>query len=238
MRRRTLVGGAALGILMLSGLTLAGSLSALSTPPPVPEAEPIKPIEPDTLSASQPQLERAVLRPADLPGGSHAYSYVAPASPKATVRRLPEPERCSLILDPDGLLRDTRGAQAATGKASATLKGPTRVSQLLTTFARGDGASATLQEIQRVTRNCKDFDAVLDDGTPVRVRVKANPIDENTYALELTLTGGGRVTNGILTLRRVGNVLSVLGELGDGSLGDPLKLVDVTLDRLTRGGTG
>jgi hypothetical protein len=238
MRRRTLVGGAVLGILLFAGLTLAGSLSALSTPAPVPEAELTKPIEPDTLSASQPQLEQAVLRPADLPGGSDAYSYTAPASPKTTVRRLPELERCSLILDPDGLMRDTNAARAATGRASATLDGPSRVSQLLTTFARSDGASATLQEIQRVTRNCQDFEAVLDDGTPVRVHVEARPIDENTYALQFKVTGGGRVTNGILTLRRVGNVLSVLGELGGDSIGDPLKLVDVTLNRLMQGGRG
>jgi len=237
MRHRTLVGGAGLGVLMLATLTLAGSLSALTTPPPVPEAEIIKPIEPGTLSASQPQLEQAVLRPTDLPGGSYAYAYSPTASPKATVRRLPEPERCSLILDPDSLLRDTHAAES-TGQASATLQGPTRVSQLLTTFARSDGASATLQEIQRVTRNCQDFQAVLDDGTPVRVHVKANPIDEDTYALHLTMTGGGRVTNGILTLRRAGHVLSVLGELGDDGIGDPLKLVDVTLNRLTHGTPG
>src|SRR5918997_5556172 len=134
LRHRTLVGGIGLGMLMLAALTLAGSLSALSSRPPVPVPEPVKPFEPGTLSASQPQLEQAVLRPSDLPGGAGAYTYISP-SPKATVRRLPQPERCSLLLDPDNLLRDTNAA-AATGQASSTLEGPTQVSQLLTTFAR------------------------------------------------------------------------------------------------------
>jgi hypothetical protein len=235
MRRRTLVGGASLGLVILVGGTLAGSLSAVTTRPPVPEAKLVKPIEPGTLTASQPQLEQAVLRPADLPGGAYANSPTA--SPKATVRRLPEPERCSLILDPGGLLRDTHTAEA-TGQASSTLQGRTQVSQLLTTFARSDGASATLQEIQRVTQRCKDFPAVLDDGTPVRVQVKTNPVDANTYALHLTMTGGGRVTKGVLMLRRAGHVLSVLGELGNNGIADPLKLVDVTLNRLTQGTPG
>lgn len=234
LRRRTIVGGVGLGLLMLAGLTLAGSLSALSSRPPVSHPEPLKPVEPGTLSASQPQLEQAVLRPSDLPGG--AYTYVSP-SPKATVRRLPQPERCSLILDPENLLRDT-GAAEATGRASTKLQGPTQVSQSLTTFAGSDGAAATLQEIQRVTQHCNDFEAVLDDGTPVRVRVKANPIDSDTYALHLTLTGGGRETKGILTLRRAGQVLSVLRQLGGGGISESVKLIDVTLDRLTRGTSG
>jgi hypothetical protein len=236
LRHRTLVGGIGLGMLMLAALTLAGSLSALSSRPPVPVPEPVKPFEPGTLSASQPQLEQAVLRPSDLPGGAGAYTYISP-SPKATVRRLPQPERCSLLLDPDNLLRDTNAA-AATGQASSTLEGPTQVSQLLTTFARSDGAAATFQEIQRVTQHCQDFQAVLADGTPVRVRVKANPIDADTFALRLTLTGGGRETKGILTLRRAGQVLSVLRELGEGGIADPIKLVDVTLNRLTQGTPG
>lgn len=160
MRGRTLVGGVGLGVLMLAALTLAGSYSAFSARGPVPEAELNKPIEPGTLSASQPRPEPAVPRPIDLPGGS----------PGATPRRLPQPERCSLILDPGNLVRDIRAEEAA-GQASTTLQRTTRVSQLLTTFARGDAASATLRGIPRVLRDCKDFQAILDDGTPVRVHV-------------------------------------------------------------------
>lgn len=231
IRRRTIVGGTGLGILMLAGLTLAGSMSALSTQQPTPEAKLVKPIEPGTLSASQPQLEQALLRPTDLPGGD--YTYLPSPSPKATVRRLPQPERCSLILDPGGLLRDTHAGEP-TGQATSTLQGPTRLNQLLTTFARSDGASAALQEIKRVTEKCQDFRAVLDDGTPVRVHVKASPINKDTYALRLTLTGGGRVTKGILTLRRAGHVLAVLGQLGNDGIADSIKLVDMALSRLTQ----
>jgi len=100
LRRGTIVGGAGLGVLMLAGLTLAGALNAVSTPRPMPEAV-AKPIEPSTLSASQPRLEQAAPRPTDLPGGASTYSPTA--SPKTTVRR-----RCSLILDPGRLLSDVR----------------------------------------------------------------------------------------------------------------------------------
>ena len=238
MRHRTIVGGVGLGVLMLAGSTLAGSISALSSRPTVSVHEPVRQKEPGTLSASQPQLEQAVLRPSDLPEGAYSYTYIsASPSPKTTVRRLPEPESCSLILRPENLLRDT-GAAETTGQASSALEGPTKVSQVLTTFARSDDAAETLQRIRRVTRNCTDFDAVLDDGTPVRVRVKTEPIDADTYALKLTMTGKGRVTNGILTLRRAGQVLAALREIGDDGVADSLKLVDVTLNRLTRGTPG
>jgi hypothetical protein len=225
-------------MVMLVGLTLAGSMSALSSRTPVTAApEPVKPSkEPGTLSASQPQLEQAVLRPSDLPGGGYAYILTSPSA-KTTVRRLPQPESCALILDPSSLLRDTSAAET-TGQAAATLRGPTEVSQLLTTFARSDGAAATLQEIQRMTRNCTDFETVLDDGTPVRVHVKTTPIDDDTYTLKLTLTSRDRVTNGILTLRRAGQVLSVLREIGGDGVADSLKLLDLTLGRLTGGTAG
>ncbi|HEX6683577.1 MAG TPA: hypothetical protein VF062_12320 [Candidatus Limnocylindrales bacterium] len=238
MRRRTVVGGAGLGVLMLVGVTLAGSLSALTSRPAPPPAQPAaKPIEPGTLTASQPKLEQAVLRPADLPGGTTAY---AAASPKATVRRLHEPESCTALLDPNSLIRNAHVAEA-TDQASATLTGPTQVSQVLTTFAGIDGAEATMRELQRVVQRCNDFQAVLDDGTPVRVQVLADPANANaggdTYALRLTLTGGGRTTTGILTLRRAGQVLAVLRQLGTEAVSDPLKdsirLVDLTLNRLT-----
>ena len=240
MRHRTLVGGVGLGVLMLAVVTLAGSFTALSSRPPVSVAEPVKPIEPGTLSASQPRPEQAVPRPSDLPDG--AYTYSSP-SPTETGRRLPEPERCSLIPDPANLLRDMDAAEA-TGRVFSTSQGPTQVSRLLTAFAHSDGAAAMLRGIQRVTRHCNDFQAVLDHRAPVRVR--ADP-----YALRLTRTGRGRVTNGILAPRRAGHALSVLPELGgddgdgdadadddaDGVAGS-LKLVDVTLNRLTRGTSG
>lgn len=222
MSRRTVAGGSVLGVLLLTALTLAGSLSSRSTPRATP---PQIPHEPGTLSASQPELEQAVLKPVDL-GGTHQEV------PKTTVRRLPTPERCSTLLDPDSLLREARVGES-TGQASSNLRGPTDLSQVLASFA-GDGADATLRQLRRIGEQCRDFQSQLDDGTPVRVQVEERAVDGDTYALKLTLTGGGQTTSGVVTLRKAGQVLSVLRELGTADVSDPLRLVDVTLNRLTR----
>lgn len=222
VNRRTVVGGAALGVLLLSALTLAGSLSSRTT---APAPQPATPWEPGTLSASQPELEQAVLKPADL---TSTYKEV----PKATVRRLPAPERCSALLDPATLLREGQVSES-TGQAAARMSGPTDLAQLLTSFS-GDGANATLQQLRRLGEQCRDFQTRLEDGTQVQVRVEETPVDADTYALKLTLSGGGRTTAGYLTLRRAGQVLSVLRQLGSDEAIDPLKLVDLTLDRLTQ----
>jgi hypothetical protein len=153
---------------MLVAITIAGSLGSRSTPP---AAAPATPVEPGTLSASQPRLEQAALRPAGLPG---AYT----ATPEATVRRLPTLQRCSMLLNPDSLIRAARVADS-TEQASTNLTGPARFSELLTTFAGTEGA-ATLRELQRVTKQCRGLQAALDSRTPVRVRVGTKPIDDPT----------------------------------------------------------
>jgi hypothetical protein len=163
---------------MFVGLTLAGSLSSHSTPA---APEPVSPLERGTLTASQPRLEWAVLRPGDLPGG-HIKA------PKATVRRLPDPERCSTLLDPSSLMRAAHVAET-TGQATTKLAGPTKMSRL----------------------------------TPTSI-----------HSLLLKLTGGGRTTSGCLTLRRAGRMLSVLRLLGTDEVAEPLKLVNLTLNRLTQ----
>lgn len=232
IQRRTLAIGAVLGVILLSGLTLAGVLGAhrtphRSAPPPAPET--------GTRVASQPELEQALLRPADLP------KPYAESSPKATVRRLPATERCAMLLEPRALVRDAAARvlprPEATDQASTQLDGPAQLVQLLTTFA-GDGAAATLQELRQVGRQCHDFSAVLDDGTAVRVTAAPVRDDATTYTLKLTLTGAGRTTAGYLTLGTAGQVLSVLRQIGTvdaiAAL-DPVKLVNLTLSRLTQG---
>lgn len=231
-----MVGGAGLGLLMLVGVTLAGSIGSRPTVTP-PAPAPALPVEPGVLSASQPQLEQAVLRPADLPGNYTYTTEVVPSVPatKTTVHRLPESEKCAALLDPNSLLRNTRAGEA-TGQATSRLEGPAQVTQMLTTYA-GDGASATMQELQKVTEQCRDFQTVLDDGTPVRVQVEAAaPVDAETYSIKLRMTGSDRTTEGSLTLRRVGQVLSVLRQLGTDDTVDPIKLLDQTLARLTTQG--
>lgn len=232
IRRRSLVSGAVLGVILLGGLTLAGVIGAnrtpshKSAPPPAPET--------GTRVASQPELEQALLRPADLP-----KPYVAAS--KATVRRLPTTERCAMLLEPRTLVRDAAARvlpqPEATDQASTQLDGPAQLVQLLTTFA-GDGAAATLEELRRVGRQCHDFNAVLDDGTAVRVTAAPVREDATTYTLKLTLTGAGKTTAGYVTLGTAGQVLSVLRQIGSAeavSALDPVKLVNLTLSRLTEG---
>lgn len=229
LTRRSVGGGAALGVLLLSALTLAGSLWSPSTPP---APEPVLTREPGTLSASQPELEQAVLKPADLSG---AYVSV----PKATVRRLPTVERCAKLLDPSSLVQEASsgvaGGAESIGQATSRLQGPTQLLQLLTSFS-GDGATETMRQLKQIGQQCRDFKATLDDGTPVRVRVEQKPVTgPDLYLLKLTLTGDGHTTAGYISLRRAGQILSVLRQLGSDDAIDPLKLVDLTLNRLTQG---
>ncbi len=222
VRRRTLVGGSVLGLVLLTALNLAGSLSSRPTPraaPPLPV-----PHEPGPLFASQPELEQAILKPVDL-GGTHTEV------PKATVRRVPAPERCSALLDPGSLLREAHVAEVA-GQASSILIGPTDLSQVLASFT-GDGADATLRELRLIGERCRDFQTRLDDGTQASVHVEEKQISRDTFALKLTLISPEKTTSGYVTLRRVGHVLSVLRELGTADVADPLRLVDMTLNRLT-----
>jgi hypothetical protein len=229
--RRTLVSGTLLGVALLSALTLAGVLGARDTPRPAAAPSPVP--ETNTHFATQPQLQQALLRAEDLP------TPYASAS-KATVHRTtPTTERCSRLLDPSALVRDATSRvlshPEATDQATAELAGPAPLTQLLTSFA-GDGAVQTMQELRRMGNGCRDFHATVE-GAPVRVTSTVERDDATTYSLKLTLTGGDRTMAGYLTLGRVGQVLSVLKQVGPIeaiSVIDPIKLVDLTLSRLTQ----
>ncbi len=230
IRRKTLVGGAVLGVTLFGALTIAGIMGAVSSPR---QPTPVKPAKDNgTMAATQAELEQALIRPADLP------KPFASAS-KATIRRLPPAESCAALLDPTSLVRQAAQKMPqveATDQASTHLDGPAQLTQLLTTFA-GNGAEAALRELREVGKTCKQFGAVLDDGTPVQVSAAPVRDDMNGYTIKLTLTGGGRITSGYVTLGRVGQVLSVLREIGSVDAVaaiDPVKLVDLTLSRLTQ----
>ncbi len=232
IRRRTLASGTVLGVVLLGGLTLAGVMGAhhtiqRSAPAPVPQT--------GTRVASQPELEQALLRPADLP------QPFSESAPKATVRHLAPTERCAMLLEPRTLVRDAASRvlpqPEATDQAATQLDGPAQLIQLLTTFA-GDGAAATLDELRRMGRQCQTFTANLDDGTTVHVTATPVRDDATTYTLKLTLTGGGKTNSGYVTLGLAGQVLSVLRQVGSAdavSALDPVKLVNLTLSRLTEG---
>ncbi|GIH04511.1 hypothetical protein Rhe02_25780 [Rhizocola hellebori] len=232
--RRTLANGTLLGVALLSALTLAGVLGARDTPRPAAAAPSPAPPEPNTRFATQPELQQALLKVEDLP------TPYASAS-KATVHRVaPTTERCAGLLDPGALLREAAARvlshPEATDQATSEIGGPAPLTQLLTTFA-GDGAQQTMLELRRMGNGCRDFSTTVD-GAPVRVMATVVRDDTTTYSLKLTLTGSGRTSAGYLTLGRVGQVISVLKQVGPVeaiAAIDPIKLVDLTLSRLTRG---
>ncbi|MEV4414157.1 hypothetical protein [Catellatospora sp. NPDC049609] len=229
VRHRTIAGGIALGGLLITALTLAGVLGASHRQQ---QAQATGVRQTDTITASQPELQAALLAPIDLPA-SYAPQQQPPviASPKP---KAPRPERCAALLSaPDELIR-TAAATVSThpksriepsAQAISKHRGPTLITQVLTTFA-GDGAAGTLSELRRMGQRCRDFNAVLDDGTSVRVRVDDVPRDRlpadllklegDAFAIRFTLTGRDKTMTGYLALGRVGEVLSVLREMDSG----------------------
>ncbi|MEU7821106.1 hypothetical protein [Catellatospora sp. NPDC049133] len=228
VRHRTIAGGIALGGLLIGALTLAGVLGATHRQQQAQATETTRKTLP--LTATQPELQAALLAEVDLPA-SYAPQQPSP-SPKV---RTPRPERCAALLGaPDELIR-TAAATVATTHPKARLqptaqavsghRGPTLITQVLSTFS-GDGALGTLNELRRMGQRCRDFNAVLDDGTAVRVRVEDVPRDRlpadllklegDAYALRFTLTGKERTMTGYLALGRVGGLLSMLREMDSG----------------------
>ncbi|MEU8079867.1 hypothetical protein AB0B31_31010 [Catellatospora citrea] len=226
VRHRTIAGGIALGGLLIGALTLAGVLGATHRQQQAQATEARKTLP---ITATQPELQAALLADVDLPA-----SY-APQPPSPSPRvRTPRPERCAALLGaPDELIR-TAAATVATHPKARTQpsaqavsghRGPTLITQVLSTFT-GDGALGTLNELRRMGQRCRDFNAVLEDGTAVRVRVEDVPRDRlpadllklegDAYALRFTLTGKDRTMTGYLALGRVGGVLSMLREMDSG----------------------
>ncbi|MDI1459537.1 hypothetical protein QEZ54_01015 [Catellatospora sp. KI3] len=220
VRHRTIAGGIALGGLLIAALIIAGVMGAQHTP----RTHAAPPRETDTITASQPELQAALLAPADL-----SPSY-APA-PATRAPDVPRAERCASLLGaPDELIRHTAATLAPhpkavvrpSAQAVSRQYGPTLITQVLTTFS-GNGAANTLDELRRVGQRCRAFDAVLEDGTAVRVRVDDVPRDHlpadllklegDAFALRFTLTGTRKTMTGYLALGRVGRVLSVLREM-------------------------
>ncbi|GAA1628102.1 hypothetical protein ACFQY4_40405 [Catellatospora bangladeshensis] len=226
VRHRTIAGGVALGGLLITALTLAGVLGA-SHRQKQGQAAGVR--QTDTITASQPELQAALLAPIDLPA-----SY-APQPPAASPKpKPPKQERCAALLSaPDELIRTAaatvsthpKGALEPSAQAVSKHRGPTLITQVLATFT-GDGAATTLGELRRLGQRCRDFNAVLDDGTAVRVRVDDVPRDSlpaellklegDAYAVRFTLTGKAKTMTGYLALGRVGGVLSGLREMDSG----------------------
>jgi hypothetical protein len=180
------------------------------------------------ITVSQPELQAALLDDVDLPA---SYATQPTASPRP---KPPRAERCAALLGaPDELIR-TAAATVAThpksrvepsAQAVSRHRGPTLITQVLSTFTP-DGAAGTLGELRRLGQRCRDFNAVLDDGTAVRVRVEDVPRDRlpeqllrlegDAYAMRFTLTGAQKTMTGYLALGRVGGVLSMLREMDSG----------------------
>jgi hypothetical protein len=240
--RRTIVAGVALGVALLTAVTIAGVFGpghTVATPLPAPSGAEIH-------SGTQPELEAALVPPAELP-----TRYVAVESPKPTRRSMRKAEGCSALLgDRDDLLRaagsTARPVPQRSAQTVSTMPGSTDtlLSQVLTTFA-GTGATDAFNDLRRFGKSCRDFGARLEDGTEVRVRVEeltaaATPpallkASGDTYTLRLTLTGGRRVMTGYLSLGRAGRVLSMLRQMTPAETADQrgfLGLLDQAARRL------
>lgn len=232
VRRRTLAGGVFLAGVLLLALTVAGVLGARHSPQ---SAQPPTAAEAGTRTANQPELEAALLQPAELP---HAFS----PEPKIIRHRPERPtEKCAALLGaPDELVRGAAAtvgpAPSASAQAVSEHRGTTLLSQVLASFG-GNGASSTFDELRRVGQRCRDFSAVLEDGTAVRVRVEAMSesqlprsllqMDGDRFALRLTLTGSSKIMTGYLALGRVGRLLSVLRQLEPGQRADERSFADL-----------
>lgn len=231
-RRRTLLGGVGLALILLTALTLLGVLGPRSGPPP---AETVLGTDSDTRTAVQPELKAALLQPDDLPDTYNPHHTavnrpITPATPTASATR--QPERCGALLGaPDELVRRAAAVVGpvpqARAQVAAAHSGPARslLDQVLTSFT-GNGAGATFDELRRMGRRCRDFGAVLQDGIAVRVRVQELTEDQlsqpsrpllrvqgERFALKLTVTGGARTMIGYLALGHADRVLSVLRRL-------------------------
>lgn len=254
-RRRTVLGGVALGALMLATLTLVGVLGARHEPQAATES----PQQLDILSGSQPQLQAALLTAGDLGAGPTGHNGV-PVIGKPTSES--HPAQCAALLsDPLELISTASttviNPPVATAQARSEQPGPddSLLHQVLTTFAE-NGAVATFNHLRQVSDVCRDFSADLDDGTKVRVfvvPVETERVPETfrrlsgeTYVFKLTMTARERISTGYLAVGRAGKVLSVLRQFGTARAGTEsqsttdgfLRLLEVAATKLAPATTG
>lgn len=167
---------------------------------------PLRPVDlPRT--ATQPELERALLAKTELPPGFVPSPPVSPATPPG-VRLITE---CTELFEHLG--GDTGVTREARGPSGSTLTQSVRVVPT---------PAESVQDARRLATHCRRFTAALDDGTRVVVEMApaallgspSAPPDQETVAIRLRVVSDQRTLEGYLTLGRMGRVVSVLRQLG------------------------
>ncbi|MFB6397505.1 hypothetical protein [Polymorphospora lycopeni] len=238
VRRTTVLAGVALGPVLAAVLVLTGVVGVPRSGPPAaaPGAAPSTPDGPAI--ARQPELGTTLLDRTDLPAGfsprprpastAPGRAGPAPAGPGRAGPATSGPdrtERCRTLFErPWDLATEP---EDATESVTADHAHPTGalLRQASVRFA-GDGAERAVGHLRTASGGCREFDARLDDGTAVTVRVgplTLGRVADETYGLVLTARGAHGEVGGYLAVGRVGPVLSVLRHLGPAGTVDPAR---------------
>ncbi|MEV0610034.1 hypothetical protein AB0I61_27075 [Polymorphospora rubra] len=226
---RRLLAGVALGPVLAAALVLTGVVGVPRIGPPAatPTADPSGP--PGLAIAGQPELGTTLLDPDDLPAGFTARPATAapttPGRPTPTTPATDRGERCRTLFERPWDLAAEPGGGTGSATADHAHRSGALLRQASAVFA-GDGARRAVGHLRETSAGCREFDARLDDGTPVTVRVGELVLErvaDETYGLVLVARGAHGEVGGYLAVGRVGPVLSVLRHLGPAGTVDPAR---------------
>ena len=232
VRALTLAGGGALGGALLLGLALLGGVG--DAPIPFQERAPDRR---GPVSATQPELRRALLTGEDLPPAP--VPSEAPAEPAAPAVIAPTPSEAAGAGNPEiGALADLCRFLFEDGAALAGLwptapqeitsrhtvrRGGGTLDQVLGVFD-GEGSVEAYRRLRQSTGGCERFQAKPTGGSPVTILLRELTLDraesgtaDDSYIVLLTMEDG--TPAGWLSVDRIGPVVSVLRHLGRS--GDP-----------------
>lgn len=208
VRSRVILGGLTLGGLLAAVLVLAGVVHVRVTDGARPVADGSPSAPPGPRTATQPELRDALLAARDLEGYRPTRAPRTPATERGD-----RAERCRALFErPWGVERATEHAVGEyAGRHDGSL-----LRQALALFDTA-GAERAFGQLRTASRACPAFEARLDDGTAVRVRLREMAVPEvgdDAYAVRVTARGERGTRHGYLAVGRVGPVLSVLRHLG------------------------
>lgn len=237
---RTVLGGVALGGALLATLTVAGVLAQGPRRGVEPLGAPAATTAPGPLTATQPELRKALLTAVDLP--EYATWTTRPDAGDGRGDAQPDrrAETCGVLFErPWDLTGEPAGERAENADRGGALL--TQTVALLT----GADRDAPVRRVAGAGGRCREFDATLDDGTGVRVRTAEVGVDGTGYALRFTAATGRRTWYGYVAVGRLGPVLSVLRRVGprpvtDAEVAGTLRLAVARMGDATdlRGGPG
>ncbi|HET6214584.1 MAG TPA: hypothetical protein VFE14_17090 [Micromonosporaceae bacterium] len=230
-RSFTVLGGIGLAAGLLTLLGLAGVGSQHEASPPEAVAEPVTGGDPRM--ATQPELRQVLLTADDLPAGFRP----SPVPARPAVAATPVTE-CQTLFE-----RLSALAAPATGAAvSHTGRTPGSSLRQAVTIYPAQLAAEAVGALRAATSRCSRFPASLDDGTAVTVEMApyAQILPRDSFTVRLSVAGPRGTMSGYLAVGRVGQVVSVLRDLGPvGTVPaqEVTALLDRALDKLVPVGT-